>query len=366
MDVGLAVPVREPSIGSLAVKAEVCADEGASTSPAASTSPGTSPAGGRASAAATAKTEAALPAATDATAQAPAAAVASTASVATTAAAAETAADGPALLVSELLRTHAAAIEAMRTALAEDPLYEPARHDGLWLLRFLLSHNHEPERAAKVARSVLEWRRDRAMDEIATVVTTTAQAGWPHFKTIQPHLPQYLYQPDAAGSAFMVMRAADLDFKAMMAAVTIEQYTEFVLHSIEWNFRRMDAVTRRTGKITKIYRLIDAGGLGRRHAHFAYLRAAGQIMKPLENAFPQLLGALYLFNLPKTGEWLWERVIRPIMPRRIIEKSDVVNPRDKPRDAAKVRRCIALHHLPQFLGGECTVWPPPDPTAPRV
>ena len=35
---------------------------------------------------------------------------------------------------------HAAAVTAVTKLVAQDDLYDPARHDELWMLRFVLSH----------------------------------------------------------------------------------------------------------------------------------------------------------------------------------------------------------------------------------
>ena len=112
-------------------------------------------------------------------------------------------------LIKELLAERAEQLDALRELASVHPHYDASRHDDLWLLRFLMSHNYEAARAAKVARQVLAWRRDHRMDEVARTVSTTAQVGWPHFAIVQQHLTQYIYHPDPAGSAFMIMRASE-------------------------------------------------------------------------------------------------------------------------------------------------------------
>ena len=56
--------------------------------------------------------------------------------------------------VDELLAEHACSVEALRQHLSAEELFDPdGRHDGLWLLRFLLSSKGSGETACAGQRS---------------------------------------------------------------------------------------------------------------------------------------------------------------------------------------------------------------------
>ena len=62
----------------------------------------------------------------------------------------------------ELLRKHAVGVSALREQVSRDPLYDPQRHDDLWLLRFYLSHHVKGgvAAAAAAARATLRHRHE--------------------------------------------------------------------------------------------------------------------------------------------------------------------------------------------------------------
>ena len=66
------------------------------------------------------------------------------------------------------------------------PLFESDRHDGLWLLRYLLSHKLHVGTAAKAARKALQTRYEQRLDEIAVFVRSRPLREWPHFNEIRP------------------------------------------------------------------------------------------------------------------------------------------------------------------------------------
>ena len=81
--------------------------------------------------------------------------------------------DGSGLVLGELLPKHAGIIERLRELLSEEPLFEPARHDEVFLLRFLLSHKLDPKRAAKACRRALAIRKEQGLDELADMFRST-------------------------------------------------------------------------------------------------------------------------------------------------------------------------------------------------
>ena len=52
--------------------------------------------------------------------------------------------------VKDLIKEHREKIDKIREGIQDDPLYDPTRHDDLWIVRFWLSHKkskHEIGRA---------------------------------------------------------------------------------------------------------------------------------------------------------------------------------------------------------------------------
>lgn len=89
------------------------------------------------------------------------------------------------LNVAKLLLLHRTKVDAMRTIVSMSPHFKPERHDGLWLLRYLLSHRLRVAAAAKAARAALQIRHELRLDEIANFVRTRPPVDWPHFAKVR-------------------------------------------------------------------------------------------------------------------------------------------------------------------------------------
>lgn len=89
--------------------------------------------------------------------------------------------------IDELLAQHAPSIELLRQCMAADPLFEPDRHDSLWLLRFFLSHK-DVARAGEAARRALGIRKQQHLDEIGAIVRSCPPQEWPVYGVVQVRL----------------------------------------------------------------------------------------------------------------------------------------------------------------------------------
>ena len=81
--------------------------------------------------------------------------------------------------------------------------------------------------------------------------------------------------------------------------------------------------------------------------------------KTLEDFYPQLLGAVYLCHAPSWMQAFW-RGMRNILPARIVEKVDFLEPMRDLRERERLMRWISQEHLPECFGGPCKEWPPPN------
>ena len=51
--------------------------------------------------------------------------------------------------------------------------------------------------------------------------------------------------------------------------------------------------------------------------------------------------------------------MRPLFPRRFVEKVDLISPMTNEEEARRLLRRIAAADLPTRFGGEASEWPPP-------
>ena len=62
---------------------------------------------------------------------------------------------------------------------------------------------------------------------------------------------------------------------------------------------------------------------------------------------------------PRWLQGVW-RGIKRLMPARVVEKVDFLEPLTNSAERNKLLAWIALEHLPTCFGGPCEVWPPPN------
>lgn len=66
--------------------------------------------------------------------------------------------------VRDLLEEHKEKIAAMKANLEKDPLYDPVKHDALWIVRYILSHK-KVDKATAAAKKFILYRKERGLDE---------------------------------------------------------------------------------------------------------------------------------------------------------------------------------------------------------
>ena len=248
----------------------------------------------------------------------------------------------------------------MRSLLANDPLFVPARHDELWVLRFVLSHKGSVSNAASAARGALAFRRKYNLDDPDLAVAGPAAAHVPEvakfFACMKDPAGMVTYLPDPDRGPFLVITPALVHPPAILSGVSFEEHYHDQMLTVEWLSRQCDATTRRTGYLTKYIRLVHLEDLALANFSWALVKRISAISKDMEDYYPQLLCSLLICHAPSWINGLF-RVIRPILPPRVIEKMDFVRPNAVRRDLDRLQRHIKYEHIPRFLGGSAP-WPP--------
>lgn len=73
--------------------------------------------------------------------------------------------------MKDLLEKHSKAIKSVRKKILHDkdvgiPLWNPEKHDDIWILRYVLSHTGNTKSAAKAALKTMKFRDEMKMDEV--------------------------------------------------------------------------------------------------------------------------------------------------------------------------------------------------------
>ena len=269
------------------------------------------------------------------------------------------------LWVADLIIKHARDLAAMRECVRQEDHYDKERHDDLFLLRFVLSHTAKGGvmSAAAAAKACIAFRFDHGLDDpmLACGGKSALQVGAvaKFYAAMSKPEPISYYVPDADRGTVLVAVPGLLSFDRILASLSEEEQRLAHRLSNEWLWRHCDEVTRRTGYLTKYIRLIDLSGMTLRGINREFQKRDAKNSKLIEDFYPQLLGAVYICHAPRWMHGVW-RGLRRLMPARVVEKVDFVEPLTNPAERKRLLRWIALDHLPRCFGGPCKTWPPPN------
>lgn len=271
--------------------------------------------------------------------------------------------------VRDLLDMYRDGIDNVRDLVSADQngLYTASLHDDLWMLRFYLSHGKNASKAAKAAIKTMIYRAEHGLDEID-------QLGWLEPRTSQEmemplifraytnHMDYdavYHTQPHADRGVFVYVQLAGIHMTKIATTVSREEMSAAMRITNEFYFRVLDEVTRRTGRLTKMVRVIDMAGSSISRLDHRFLKVEGRTAKEIEDFYPQQLASVYLFNAPLWMEKAW-KVFSHLIPTRTRKKVDIFSrssSKSLPKNA-RVFEHIRHCDLPQRYGGGSTEWPP--------
>lgn len=271
--------------------------------------------------------------------------------------------------VPELLKEHATKIEKMKTALTSDPLYAADKHDDLWILRFLLSHKGKMKKALPAAKHTLLFRKKHNLDDrdIRFHAPHKCQeedisfAGVPSLKrpwtTRCPDDTIVYAIPDKNRGVVGFIKFAKMkNDQTTLDALTDKDLAAAFIFISEWTFQWLDYVTRTSGRLTKSVRFLDFQGASLFSNQRNAIKRDGKIMDEMEDVYPQLLHAIFIHNAPSWIHTVWA-VVRPIMPKRIIEKVDIVEPKTNEMEKKRIFKFLSVENMPVTIGGDNTVAP---------
>ena len=78
--------------------------------------------------------------------------------------------------------------------------------------------------------------------------------------------------------------------------------------------------------------------------------ATPPVMGEMEDCYPQLLETIFACYAPTFMHVVWS-LIRPIMPRRVIDKVDIIEPHRNEKERARLLKHISMQNLPTDYGG---------------
>lgn len=262
--------------------------------------------------------------------------------------------------VKVLIDEHRQLIDQVAKELSTDPLYESNKHDDLWIVRFLLSHKKKVKPSVKAAKFTLVFRKEHKLDEKDIRFSPVDRdAPSEALQRFLKHCGDDTFRfvvPDPKRGVIGFLRAAGIDQHALVEHVDAADWLPCFTYIAEWSHQWLDYITRTTGRLTKSVRIVDAADISLAGINNENNKRDGQAMHIMEDCYPQMLQTVFVCHAPGWIQVPW-RVLRPLIPKRVVEKFDFVAPETNIKERKRLLKYISLQHLPARFGGLNETWP---------
>ena len=259
--------------------------------------------------------------------------------------------------VSSLINEHRYWIDQVRQELESDSLFDHHKHDDLWILRFVLSHKKNVASAVKAAKYTLAFRNKHGLDDkdVRYIQPSENEALQRYLKHVRDDAIR-LVIPDHQRSVILFIDIGGVNQHGLVSNVKESDWLPSYLHYNEMAFQWLDYITRRTGRLTKLIRIIDGRNIQLPAFNIECSRRDGVVMKLTEDCYPQLLASMYVCDAPCYIQMPW-RMIRPFFPKRVVQKFDFICPDTRTSDYRRLLPHMCTDHLPTRYGGLNKRWP---------
>ena len=255
--------------------------------------------------------------------------------------------------VKDLLQQHAEAIATIKSSISDHSLYDASKHDDLWIVRFYLSHK-KTKPAIEAAKKTLEYRAKFKLDEKDIRQTPPHRATQGEiFEFISRTEPGTLIatHPNPDRGVLFFLRPAGFNMHKLVQELTEAHWLPTFSYITEWSHQHLDYVTRTTGRLTKSVRFINMEGMKLSLFNRECMKRNGNAIGAMEDFYPQLLESVFICDPPALVKGLWN-VFRAILPKRLLEKIDIINPKKSKKERDRLHKHISDKDLPVVFGGQ--------------
>jgi hypothetical protein len=201
------------------------------------------------------------------------------------------------------------------------------------LLRFALAHPDDEKSAEKALKDAIRWRQTKGKSIVESareaVEKATANGGWendfvrngaPHAAVINPFItPKAVVTTSTEdGDLVYVIRASQIDDKAMMDKVTVEQVCDFFLYAKEVHHIIANKRSASTGRMCSVIFANDISGV-RRAPDSRFSKALTSSSDQYESLYPSLAGPTMILNLPLILQ-AFVGLLKPLFPKSVQER----------------------------------------------
>jgi len=219
-------------------------------------------------------------------------------------------------------------VDALAKALPAD-----VEMDEVGLLRFALAHPDNEREAEAALLDACDWRRTKGKDIVTrareAVDAATAEGGWDNevVRNAAPHaslINDYI-TPDAVittstedGDLVYVIRASQINDKALMDNASVEQVCDFFLYAKEVHSLVANRRSTATGRMSSVLFANDIVGV-RKPPDKRFSKALTSSSDQYESLYPSLAGPTLILNLPLILQ-AFVGLFKPLFPKAVQER----------------------------------------------
>lgn len=262
-------------------------------------------------------------------------------------------------LMQDLLQQHALKLAELRAILEKEDSYSKEHYDDIWMLRFLLTHKKIPK-ASTAAIHTMNFRQERKLNELGDIRHMLISYREKYMAFFKAETAIMYAQPDCDRGLVQIIFPAHYDMEKALKCLNHEETLDLCLMANETIYQILDEVTRRTGKLTKLLRIMDASDFEMTSFNREYAKRDSAVNKQLEDLYPQLLGTVVVANAASWVNKVW-KLFKPLCPKRFTEKIAFVQPLKSATDVEYFLKYVSRNNLWERYGGESSDWPVAQP-----
>ncbi|KAJ3036030.1 cytosolic factor, phosphatidylinositol/phosphatidylcholine transfer protein [Rhizophlyctis rosea] len=226
---------------------------------------------------------------------------------------------------------------------AEEPLYDPSKHDDNTLLRFLRARKFQLPAAKKMFTDFLAWRKEFGTD------TILQDFDFPEYPVVQKYYPRFYHKVDKLGRPVYIEQLGNVDPKQLWQVTTPERMLKNHVYGYEKLVQyRLPACSKATHtQIEQSCTILDLKGVYLSQFSNVYSMVK-QVSSIAQNYYPEMLGKMYIINAPMLFTTCWG-LVKPLLDEVTVSKINILGGSYK----SKLLETIDEGCLPKFLGGSC-------------
>ena len=272
--------------------------------------------------------------------------------------------------VWDLIEEHRQLLDEVMTEISMDALYEPSKHDDVFLLRFVLAFAKKTKDHPAVVKQVvdavtytLQFRKEQGLDEQdLRPYPPTRDCGHPKGESLRKYL-QYCDDdavnhcvPDPARGVISFLQVYGIHQHDLVKNLPASDWLPMYLYVTEWSFQCLDYTTRTTGRYTKAIRLANLDNISLTGINMESLRRDTEVMAVADQAYPEMLDGIFICQPPGWVQAPW-RLVRPILPGGLKSEFDFVAPKHNEHERQRLLEHMSINDLPERFGGNKGEWP---------